>query len=91
MRKANLVEFSELLEHAETLGYDWNDTCDLLDEFRPSEGASFYSLKLSQLNKKKNTAGFDSLRDIEYPDRINEILTSFFVKHNVVDIDIYWD
>lgn len=89
MRKSNLVEFTELLEHAETLGYDWNAACDFLDDFRPKDGSNICSLKLSQLNKKEGTPEFDNIVDVEYSDKVNQILTSFFKKHAVVDIDIY--
>lgn len=89
MRKSNLVEFTELLEHAETLGYDWNAACDFLDDFRPKDGANICSLKLSQLNKKEGTPEFDNIVDVEYSDKVNQILTSFFKKYAVVDIDIY--
>lgn len=89
MRTSNLVEFTELLEHAETLGYDWNDACTFLDDFRPKDEANIFSLKLSQLNKKEGTPEFDNIMDVEYPDKVNQVLTSFFQKHAVVDIDIY--
>lgn len=52
MRKANLVEFTELLEHAESLGYGWNEACVFLDDFFPKDGANIYPLKLSAFNKK---------------------------------------
>ncbi len=37
MQKSNLVEFSELLRHAETLGYGWNQAHQILvdDEVPP--------------------------------------------------------
>lgn len=89
MRKANLVEFCELIEHAETLGYEWNDACDFLDGFRPQDEANICSLKLSDLNKKEGTPEFDDIMDVEYSDKVNQVLTSFFQKHAVVDIDIY--
>lgn len=89
MRTANLVEFTELLQHAETLGYDWNAACKFLDDFNPKDEANICSLKLSQFNKKEGTPEFDEIMDVEYSDRVNQVLTTFFQKHNVVDIDIY--
>jgi len=89
MRKSNLVEFTELLEHAETLGYNWNDACVFLDDFRPKDEANICSLKLSNLNKKEGTPEFDTIMDVEYTAKVNQVLTSFFQKHNVFDIDIY--
>jgi len=90
MQKSNLVHFAELFEHAETLGYNWNDACNFLDEFRPTGESSIYYLQLSDLNKKKTNPNFDQWLDTEYPDNVNEVLTSFLNKHDVIEIDIYW-
>lgn len=73
MRKTNLVEFSELLEHAETLGYKWNEAHEILDNdnIRPTHEIH------------ENTIHFGDDEEFEWSEDTKKIVYSFMKKQNV--------
>lgn len=83
MKRANLVNFTEIVEHATTLGYDWNNACELLDNLRPQYEVSSYEFEKSEFDKNKS--------DNEHSDEENEIMTSFFEKNKVKRITVVND
>lgn len=83
MKRANLVNFSEIVEHATTLGYDWNNACGLLDNLRPQYEVSSYEFEKSEFDKSKS--------DNEHSDEENEIMTSFFEANKVKRITVVND
>lgn len=91
MKKANIVEFPELLRHAETLGYDWNKSCKLLDSLRPRYEINKIEFSVTELWKKETDEGFDEWNDTEYSKEFNHIMSDYFEKNNVKQIVIVND
>jgi len=78
MKKANLVEFSELLFHAKTLGYEWNDAHEILDNdnIRP-----MYEIH-------ENTIYIGDDEEFEWSEDTKKIVYSYMEKHNVKEITV---
>lgn len=77
MKKANFVEYHELLQHATTLGYDWNHACEFMDSLRPQYEVRTITFHVDELGKKETDEGFDEDFDIIYPDELNHVMKSF--------------
>ena len=80
MKKANLVEYTEILEHTTTLGYDWNTACGLLDNLRPQYEVHSFEFEKSEFDKNKPGN--------EHSEEENEVMTSFFETNNVQSITV---
>ena len=79
MKKVNLVIFSDLLYHAGSIGYNWNEACDILDDIRPQYET--YSCEYER-----------SDFDYEGADpAIKEIMVSYFKKKKVKKITVIRD
>lgn len=98
MRSVNLVMFSALLDHAETLGIDYNDANDLLDGagIRPEYEVKSRDYHVSNFlppknsNTRQNVYGFyNDARD--HDDEVNRIMLSYFEEHNVEKITVIND
>jgi len=83
MKKSNVVEFSELLEHAETLGYKWNDACGFLDGVRPQYEVHTTELRLSEENEWRE--------EFEWDEKAIEVIKSFMKKNKVNEITVVDD
>lgn len=88
MKKANFVEFHELLEHATTLGYEWNSACRFMDSLRPQYEVRTITFHVDELGKKETDEDFDEDYDISYPEELNHVMKSFFEKNGVDEIQI---
>lgn len=88
MKKANFVEFHELLEHATTLGYDWNIACGFMDDLRPQYEVRTITFHIDELGKKETDEDYDEDYDVIYPEELNHVMKSFFEKHGVDEIQI---
>jgi len=73
MKKKNVIEFTDIVEHAVKLGYKWNDACDFLDYFYPSYGMRDCSIK--ELAREGN-------KDCK------KVMESFYKKHKVTEFSI---
>lgn len=83
MNRKNLVEFSELVEHATTLGYDWNTACDFLDDMRPQY--EIHKLELEASEFVKNT---EHPEKNEYSDEVYHVMSTFFTENKVKSITV---
>jgi hypothetical protein len=72
MQQQNTIEFSELLFHACTLGYNWNQAHNILDHYYPCHGPR--TISIDNANEEENTDA-------------KKILKSFF-KTSKVDVVI---
>lgn len=86
MQKVNLIDFTDLLFHAETLGYGWNQAHDILDKFVPRYGMKNVYLYEIEDN---DTDPEDRDPDVEpISEDAKKIMLSFFKKHNVDEFSI---
>lgn len=79
----NLVEFSEIIEHATKLGYDWNDACMFLDDLRPQYEINKLELEVNDFVKNTNNP-----EENEYSDEVYHVMNDFFNNLNVKSITI---
>jgi len=73
MKQQNTIEFSDLLSHAETLGYSWNKAHDILDSWYPSYGPTTISRYMIDPNYDESEA-----ENYETNEDAQKILVSFF-------------
>lgn len=86
MQKVNLIDFTDLLFHAKTLGYEWNQAHDILDNFYPYYGVK--NVYLYQI-EDNDTDPEDRDPDVEpISEDAKKIMLSFFKKHNVDEFSI---
>lgn len=78
MKKVTLVEFSDLLHHAETIGYFWNQAHEILvkDEVPP-----MYETKTSDIDKT-------SAEDFGWSEDSKKIVESFMEKNNLEEFTL---
>lgn len=67
MRAVIIVEFGEILYHAQTLGYDWNDMHDKLLPLLPWPGEATRGIDYSEIE----------LDQIKLPEDAKTVLMSF--------------
>lgn len=84
MKIVNLIDFSELLSYAETMGYDWDEAHKILDNFYPRYGvrvvfvSDLYKFDIEDEDVEGEMVGEDA----------RKILLSFFDKHKVTEFTI---
>ncbi len=83
MKKSNIVEFSELLEHATTMGFTWNQACELLDDVRPQYEVHKTELRLNEEN--------EWIEEFEWSEDAIKVIKSFMKKNNVTEITVIDD
>ena len=83
MKKVNLVEMSDLLFHAESLGYEWNKACDILRDVRPE-----YEITSLEYNKTDFDPGCEGEIEEYYSQDTLKIMSSYFKKKRVKDITV---
>lgn len=78
MKKANIVEFTDLLSHAVTIGYCWNQAHEILvkDEVPPMYECKKREMYLEEI-------GLNG-----YSEDTMKILTSFFEENKVTEFTI---
>jgi len=76
----NLYEFGDLLNHATTLGYDWNVIHDILveDEIPPMYESKKHEIYLCDLEDNEYDYGKDTLK----------VLMSFMEKEDIANMVI---
>ena len=80
MKKVNLVEFSEIIKYATTLGYKWNDACELLDNVRPQH--EIHSMDYSLEDEE------EWREDFEWSEEVINILKSFMKKMKIKEMTV---
>lgn len=50
MSKREVYDFTDMLHHAESMGYDWNQACDILACFDCAPELKTFGLELSELD-----------------------------------------
>lgn len=72
-KNVNLCDFGDILSHAETLGYSWNEAHEILDDYYPRNGMKH--LYRDDIEEESNPPA-------------KEILLSYFEKEQVKDFYI---
>ena len=96
MRTVNLVEFTDLLSHAETLGYGWNDAIEILDGIPPEYEVKQRNWSLIEFLPPDNP---ETVQDVcgfyndarDHSDDCNRIMATYFGKHGVKQITVIND
>jgi len=83
MKKVNLVQFPEIIQHATTLGYKWNDACNLLNDVRPMFEITSMEYRLDEEDEWRE--------DFEFSEEVITILKSFMNKKKVKEITVVND
>jgi hypothetical protein len=84
MKRINLVEFSELVEHAVMLKrIEWNDACDKLNILWNTEDGN--CLRDVQFN---DFVDLDTIEDYGYSEFVCEIVKDFMTKHKKYSVTI---
>jgi len=77
------MECSDLIQHATTMGYEWNNACDLLRDFQPDYGP----VDLWDLCDDPNAEEYED--DVaEYGEDACKIVADFFRKHPEITGDV---
>lgn len=81
-RKETFVNFTELVSHAKSLGYGWNDACDILNDLRPQ-----YELRSLKLIREDFTDP-NSIIDYGYDADVVKIMLDYFdsVKKDTITV-----
>ena len=72
------VEPADILKHAEKMGHEWNDACDIIEDIYP--GQEYHSIDVEVENGKVYLLD----REVEVDnEECNKIVSSFCKKHNL--------
>lgn len=85
-QKLTVVAVVEILQHAVSMGYDWN-TINALESYRelyPEDGASFSYIENEEYGEDENGNPTTWLDEMEDP-IMKKIMTSFMEKHDLMD------
>lgn len=81
-----LVEFPELLSHAQTLGYEWNATIATLSGIYPEAECNSHEFHFSEFEKPKSEDN-----PYGWSEDVCKIMSSFFKLHQVNQITVIND
>ena len=80
MRKANLVDFADIIRHATTLGYKWNDACDLLDDVRPTHESYCMDYNINDEEEWRE--------DFEWSEEVINVLKTFMKSNKIEEMTV---
>lgn len=78
MAKVDLFDFTDLLEHAESLGYDYNDACEFMDGVRPQYEIKVYNFHENDIDDP----------DYDYCDKFKHVMRDFMKQNNLTEFKI---